>query len=218
MDDKNRIIERIKKLFLLSKSSNENEAFLALKKANELMRQYSIQYKDVYITEKYPSTHSARVSKWRNEIGFAVAWLNGVLFLKTPRSYLFTGGDLEVEVSCQMYDYLEKSILRIAKLNVRKNAKYKYRESFRMGMAVSLRERIHEMGSEASWLPDREETIKNIKEALKGQIKPHDDRRKKKGSGLNKEAFWRGIAASEDIGLNLQVNNGRGKAAMIKAG
>ena len=87
-----------------------------------------------------------------------------------------------------------------------------------MGMAVSLRERIHEMGREASWLPDREEAIKNIKEALKGQIKPHEDRRKKKGSGLNKEAFWRGIAASEDIGLNLQVNNGRGKAAMIKAG
>jgi uncharacterized protein DUF2786 len=216
MNEKYKIIDKIKKLFALSKSNNENEAFFALQKATELMQQFNLEYKDVYITEKSPTTRSRRVSKWRNMIGSSIATLNGVLFLKSFNTYLFTGSDLEVEISCEMYDYLEKSILRITRNSVRKNTKHKYRESFKLGMAYHLDQRITELGKKTSWLPDREERINNLLEALKSNIRPY--KKTKKKSSLNQLALNNGIKAAENINLNLQMNTTAEKQKMIKAG
>ena len=45
------VMEKIKKLMALSKSSNENEAALALERAQKLMEQYSVSMEDVSLSE-----------------------------------------------------------------------------------------------------------------------------------------------------------------------
>ena len=47
----NEVFEKIKKLMALSQSSNENEASLALKRAQKLMQEYSISMEDVSFSE-----------------------------------------------------------------------------------------------------------------------------------------------------------------------
>lgn len=50
-DQKNKLIERIKRLLALSKSPNEHEAAAAMSKAQELMRELSITEEDLELTD-----------------------------------------------------------------------------------------------------------------------------------------------------------------------
>lgn len=48
--DHQRILEKIKKCFALSKSSNPNEASIALKQAHALAKQYKIDFPELLVS------------------------------------------------------------------------------------------------------------------------------------------------------------------------
>ena len=155
--------KRIKKLFALSRSPNEHEAMAALKKAEMLLKEYSLSKEDVFITHQAVKG-TVRHCSWRMILRSAIEWLNGTVSIREVNAgeYIFYGDDMAVTVSCEMYRYLERAIERIAKQSIRKNAKSAFRNAFKLGVARNIHARIMEMGENASWF-DRTERRKEIR-------------------------------------------------------
>jgi hypothetical protein len=202
MSELERIKERVRKLLALSKSDNENEAALALEKANELIETYSLEEGDL----KYESRAVKPVtSYWRIRLAGAVAWLYGCHYYRNGIKILFTGYPLDVFMSAEMYAYLARTVERIAKKAIRKNAKTKFRQSFKAGMAARLAARIHELGSSCAWAGIREQRIDEVSAYVKETI-PLDEKEFKK-TKHNALAYHRGITYANDIALARQTGH-----------
>ena len=213
MCDRKTIIHKIRKLLALSTSSNPHEAARALEKAIELMGQHGLSKTDVEIVRAPAGDPVKRVSIWRGYIANAVAWCNGVLAVKEYEGWSFCGDEIGVEVSAAMYEYCEKTITRITRNTVRKNAKAKYRESFRLGMATEIGRRLRDYAAGSSWRGDRESRIGRVQEAMARELETVEGKRK----ALKGEAFGRGRAAGARVGLSKQVY-GEGPKARITGG
>ena len=157
MDELESVKRRVKKLLALSKSPNENEAASALRKANEMMADYKLtseQFSE-YIKAKVKGTK--RFIRWRVVLANAVENLYATYhYTDREGSIVFIGEELDVFMSTEMYKYLVKTIDRMAKQNIRKNAKYKYRQSYRAGIASRLYDRMYELGQQCSWRDPKE--------------------------------------------------------------
>lgn len=77
MNDMEKIKERIKKLLNLSSSPNENEAALALKKAQELLEKYELSMSEVFAVT-YDNIHEAHVHAGRR-IPKWIVWLASMI-------------------------------------------------------------------------------------------------------------------------------------------
>ena len=152
-----KIRDKIRKLFALSKSPNENEATTAMEKAVRLMDEYNLS-ENQCLYERHLVKATKRLSRWRNLLSNTVAWLYccQVYLYPSTGELLFFGEALEVFMATEMYRYLSKRIDRMVKLNMGKNAKKPYREKYRLEVAYRLAERIHELGAGSSWAPERE--------------------------------------------------------------
>ena len=206
MDELESVKRRVKKLLALSKSPNENEAASALRKANDLMADYKL------IAEQFSDYTKAKVKGTKRFVRWRVVLANAVENLYATFHYtdhegniVFIGEDLDVFMSTEMYKYLVKTIDRMAKQNIRKNAKYKYRQSYKAGIASRLYDRMYELGQQCSW--------RNPKE-LKGQKKQIADFvekqvaveiSKKKFEKANPTAFSKGISDANEINLSRQM-------------
>ncbi|MBR1721259.1 MAG: DUF2786 domain-containing protein [Treponema sp.] len=157
MDELESVKRRVKKLLALSKSPNENEAASALRKANELMADYKLtaeQFSD-YTKAKVKGTK--RFIRWRVVLANAVENLYATYhYTDHEGNIVFIGEELDVFMSTEMYKYLVKTIDRMSKQNIRKNAKYKYRQSYRAGIASRLYDRMYELGQQCSWRDPKE--------------------------------------------------------------
>lgn len=65
MNEKDKILERVKKLFALANSSNEHEAKLAAEKANELLVKYNLTMQQVSATDEKQYLETEIVGKTR---------------------------------------------------------------------------------------------------------------------------------------------------------
>jgi hypothetical protein len=106
----------------------------------------------------------------------------------------------------EMYRYLSKAIERMAKQNVRKNAKMKYREKYKLGVVCDSHFRIHEMGDAGSWAPQREVKLLAVQKAMEGEFDLVRQDLKQNGTGG--AAFLRGAADGTGISLNRQAAAG----------
>lgn len=201
MCERKTIIHKIRKLLALSTSSNPHEAARALEKAIQLMGQHGLSETDVEIYSASAGAPVKRVSIWRSYIANAVAWCNGVLAVKGHEGWRFCGDEIGVEVSAEMYEYCEKAITRITRNTVRKNAKARYRESFRLGMATEISKRLHDYAAKSTWRGDRESRIGRVKEAMARELETVEGKRKV----LKGQAFGRGRVAGARVGLSKQV-------------
>jgi hypothetical protein len=166
-----KIKDRVRKLLALSKSNNENEAAAALGKANEIIREYDLDEKDLQFTRVAVKATKLCVP-WRTAISNAAGWLYGCYKYHDPETgeFVFTGDPLYVFMAGEMYDYLTKTVERTAKKQIRKNAKSKFRRDFKYGMANRLFDRIYALGELCSWAPQRERMRKSAKEMVKKEI------------------------------------------------
>jgi hypothetical protein len=197
---------KIKKLLNLSKSDNENEAMAALEKAQSLIEEYGLN-KPACIYESVKVKATTRLVPWRNVIGNAVAWLyNCYKYIAIDGAYVFTGDSVNAFLAGEMYAYLIKCVERAAKQNIRKNAKAKFRASYKYGMADRLFERIHYLGEACSWAPRRDAEIKAVTAFVKASVSV-EEARPKKETKLNEEAASRGRGAAEGISLNRQTGS-----------
>ena len=207
----NEVKERILKLLRLSKSPNENEAARALEFANKLMEEYKLDESQCRTYEQKRVKATKRKSQWRSIIGAHVSWLYSVYVVNDyyDGEKVFIGESIDAFLAAEMYQYLCKSIERIARQSIRKNAKYKYRESFKNGCAANICCRIRTMGKACSWAPERERNIQMAKEYTQSIMKlEKDDAKKQK---INTKAYMRGIAKGQTISLNKQTTASAGR-------
>ncbi len=210
MEDLETVKQRIKKLLALSKSSNENEAASALIKANEMMENYnlsSFQFSE-YTEAKVKGTK--RFIRWRVLLANAVENLYATYhYTDRTGTLVFIGEELDVFMSTEMYKYLAKTIDRMAKQNIRKNAKYKYRQSYRAGIASRLYDRIYELGLQCSWRNPEvlKEQKKQIAEFVEKQVSISSSQ--KKFEKANPTAFSKGNNDADGISLSRQMTESR---------
>ena len=206
MEELESVKRRVKKLLALSKSPNENEAAVALKKANELMADYklsSVQFSE-YTETRVKGTK--RFIRWRVVLANAVENLYATYhYSDRAGNIVFIGEELDVFMSAEMYKYLVKTIDRMAKQNIRKNAKYKYRQSYRAGIASRLYDRIYELGQQCSWRNPKELAAqkKQITDFVEKQVSISVSA--KKFEKANPTAFSRGNNDANGINLSRQM-------------
>jgi hypothetical protein len=201
---------RVKKLFALSKSPNENEAMAALEKVLALMDEYHLtEGQCLYV--KQPVKATKRLSKWRAVLSNAVAWLYccETYRKKSAGEIVFYGESFDASVAGEMYGYLSKTVEHMAKQNIRKNASREYREKYRLGVACRLNARIHDLGAAAAWMEVRGNKLRTVEEAMKKEIAIVTTDLKITGRGDN--AFKRGAAAGDGIALNRQTTGHGGR-------
>lgn len=209
MNETEGIKRRIKKLLALSKSPNENEAAMAMKMANSLMSQYRLNESEFNgYTEKTVKA-TKRFVEWRAILSNAVEKLYATYHYRDvdTGSFIFCGEELDVFMSTEMYKYLVKTVDRMAAQNIRKNAKHKYRQSYRSGVASRLYERITEMGEQCSWRnpQELEASKKEISEWVHNQVSISKDNVKDKLIKINRDAWNKGKREADCINLNRQM-------------
>ena len=186
---------------------NENEATAALRKANEMMADYNftaVQFSE-YTETKVKGTK--RFVRWRVVLANAVENLYATYHYSDHEgNIVFIGEELDVFMSTEMYIYLVKTIDRMAKQNIRKNAKYKYRQSYRAGIASRLYDRMYELGQQCSWRNPKELEAqqKQIAEFVEKQVAIKTS--KKKFEKVNLSTFLKGISDASGINLSRQMS------------
>ena len=206
MDELESVKRRVKKLLALSKSPNENEAASALRKANDLMADYKLTAEQFFDYTKAKVKGTKRFIRWRVVLANAVENLYATYHYSDHEgNIVFIGEELDVFMSTEMYKYLVKTIDRMAKQNIRKNAKYKYRQSYRAGIASRLYDRMYELGQQCSWrnLKELEAQQKQIAEFVEKQVAIKT--LKKKFEKANPTAFSKGNNDANGINLSRQM-------------
>lgn len=206
MDELESVKRRVKKLLALSKSPNENEAASALRKANELMADYKLTAEQFFDYTKAKVKGTKRFIRWRVVLANAVENLYATYHYSDHEgNIVFIGEELDVFMSTEMYKYLVKTIDRMAKQNIRKNAKYKYRQSYRAGIASRLYDRMYELGQQCSWRNPKELKAqkKQIAEFVEKQVAIKTS--KKKFEKANPLAFSKGNNDANGINLSRQM-------------
>lgn len=146
MDEK--LIEKIKKLLALSKSSNENEAKIAMLKAQELLAKHKLSIKEIKdykiaddsIREKISSI-SFRQGKWKAKLGGLISENFGCYqYFKTNKSQTiaFFGREEDIIVCNIVLEYAVDSILSTVK-----RLRYQY---FREGYSTKGLENDYALG------------------------------------------------------------------------
>jgi hypothetical protein len=203
-NDENKVIEKIQKLFQLSNSVNENEAAAALKKAEELMKQYGLTAGRVNYIEEKLQLKKYRVPEWEHLIFISVCYANNCQafsFSGLGRLSL-CGRKINVFLSIEMFNYLAETVKRMAKEKC-KGKGHKFNHDFKKAIALTLSERLGEYGEHISWAVDRDQEIKNIREYTQRPMS-------KKLVGENMdieeyEAFKKGQRAGKSISLHKQT-------------
>ena len=206
MEELESVKRRVKKLLALSKSPNENEAASALRKANDLMADYKLIAEQFSDYTKAKAKGTKRFIRWRVVLANAVENLYATYHYSDHEgNIVFIGEELDVFMSTEMYKYLVRTIDRMAKQNIRKNAKYKYRQSYRAGIASRLYDRMYELGQQCSWRNPKELKAqkKQIAECVEKQVAIETS--KKKFEKANSTAFSKGISDASGINLSRQM-------------
>jgi hypothetical protein len=204
-DNLETIKDKVRKLLALSKSDNENEAAIALKKANELISKFELDEKSLRF-ESVSIKSSKTYVAWRTVVANAVSWLYGCHHYRDGERgvFIFTGEELDSFMAGEMFEYLVKTIERSAKKTIRKNAKFKFRRDFKYGMASRLYDRIMELGEACSWSPRRNVKIEEAEEYVKRSVALCDsDANKQKN--WNRTALARGMLHANNVSLARQA-------------
>lgn len=209
MDDISRIKERIRKLLALSKSCNENEAALAVKKADELMEKYRLAGDDLVEYTAQKIKYVKRYTSWRAVLANAAECLYATYHVASSYdgTLIFFGDELDVFMATEVYRYLEEAVRRLARSNIRKNAGFRYRQSWKHGCASRIYDRMMELGKKCSWRsPD---AMKEQKRAVAAYVnnKITSVSRSRKKVSLDMNAFTKGMAAGDGVSLGRQVEN-----------
>ena len=213
MSDLNIIKSKIKKLLALSKSPNENEAALALEKATALMAQYQLDESEFsgYTQKSVKSTK--RYVEWRAIVANAVENLYATYHYRNANTgeFIFYGEELDVFMSTEMFSYLIKTIDRMASQNIRKNAKYHFRQSYRSGLASRLYYRMEELGQNCSWRSPEE--LAKTKQEICDYVNNSKELsvRPVKTGRMNIKAWCRGQNDADGISLSRQMNASHGR-------
>lgn len=205
-DKKAQIIEKVKKLLRLAKSSNEHEAALAAARAQELLAKYNLDESD-FSEQELPKeagmAHTETVKKpatWVFLLASSVAGAFDSKYFHRSDGYMcFVGVDLDHEVAAFTYGYLYRTINRLASQFMGKSqqrrltakGKKKVRLSYCLGCADVVSRGLkmqHERTpiTTTALVPVKDALIKAKMEGLNLQSE------KVKDESLSDRAYWCG--------------------------
>lgn len=225
--DKETAIEKIKKCLSLAKSQNENEAAIALKQANALMRKFNLEYRAVLAGEvnevRVRTRYKSRPMGWDQLLVSQIGrqFDCEVLMIQNPHEWVFLGLDSNAQVAAYAYDVLMNQVRNSSKRYLKTNhasastaLKRKLGRLYCQGWVSNLAKRIEQFAGASS---SKEHISAYLQQSRYNVEQPKDSRRKRqilsalewvvytKGAQDGEHAkLHRGVGANMDEPLQLQ--------------
>lgn len=217
--DQEKLINKIRKLFALSRSPNQAEAQAAVNKANDLLVKYNlslnnIKKKNMAIKEISVKENTTK-STWRIELLISLAKHNlceTLFYIDKNYEYTVIGRQPNAIIVKEMFQYLEKAIMRISKEKMPINSNRNYREKFRQGMVHGIKDNLNRQtlinnknsDSKALIYAAFENSRLEIQKFL--QDRDIEDMSLKFGKA-NINALYKGFDAGKTVNLDKQITN-----------
>jgi hypothetical protein len=233
--DLENIVEKIEKLLSLSTSPNEAEAIAAFAKAQELMLRHNLSMKDVEKVKSqqdeqkvdYEPIYSAKkVLVWRTILAYGVSVSNHCVSLTARydgEAYIvLVGRKINTTTAKIQFEYLATTVERISKEVKPSNrvSPGRYRNSFRMGMAYRLQERMVEISEKQKQegILATEDSVGasalvvcSLYDTLKQEANDFVNKKvnlkesKKTKFNISAEGYYAGMEVGESISLSKQI-------------
>lgn len=221
MDDKQRLIDRIRKLLKLSESANEHEAAAAAAKAQALLSEYNLSVSDVADDDAQGASKVAAKTRQRlEEWAYLLASYTAKAF--DCRYYhsnsgrtVFVGVGPDPEVCAWTFSYLYKSMLRMASVYMKTKTRLRSmtskkaaRNSYLAGAVSVIARRLIEQKEKT---PVTSDALVPVKDAAVKAAMPEDLREKNfSQQALRADDVFAGAMDARGIPLSTPV---KGQAA-----
>jgi len=219
------IVEKIKKLLLLSESSNENEAALAAAKAAELMLKYSISQSSLHIEEDkedveffiFEDNDKKNKVQWKGGLAYSIAEFFNCFVYWSNQDLYFIGRESDKNAVLYLYKAISNQIEELAykfwvKEGIRSGIHGKsWNNSFKLGCVINIANRFKDKKKEIFDEFKRENTDLTVYNSVQRQVLNKKQELSLKQSPVkasSKEAFISGTIAgnSVNIGDNKGIN------------
>lgn len=155
MDDREKILDKIKKLLALSGSSNPNEAATAAAHAQRLMDKYKIEQTMLEAAAEVVEEdvrdwndpldgvpHKSFIT-WKARLGLVIGKHNGVFIWKNGGAIMLVGKASDVQATRYLYAYCAREIDRLTKEHCAGEGK-SYANNFRLGCIDTIAAKLKE--------------------------------------------------------------------------
>lgn len=148
--DKTNVVELIQKLLALSKSPNENEASLAMAKAQEMLIKYNLDMATIVTPENKDNTEDKLINEvvdftdfetWQRTLLTAIANRNFCQSIKSGDDIHILGRKSNVRAVEAMYNWLEPQITRLI---IESGYKRKDKTSYAYGIIITVSKKLDE--------------------------------------------------------------------------
>ena len=217
-------ILKIKKCLALAKSANENEAAIALRQAQSLMREFQVDPDLLDIVEanclsnvkKSPQAwEAALVGLIAKSLKCRLIFSSGNPYYGTKAQWTFIGIDPAPEIASYSFDVLYRQVNRARKtfietslkrVTVKKN-KVRRADLFCEGWVQSIRHLITEIDIE---IPENTTTrIKKYMDQAHSNLGSFTPKDRNKGKALNASDYHAGQQSGKSAQLNQAMNGGK---------
>lgn len=228
-----RIKSLIEKLQRLSKSSNVHEAELAASRMSDILLKYNLSLSDIeqkeddIEREAHALGGSSCEQLWRGALHAAIARYNFCRSIRVQTTFknFVLGKRHNLAVVAYMYDYLSKTIWRLAKEAAKKEfgkdlgGRYSFLNSFAEGAVAAIEARLKADREKAVKANAESRSLVVVQDALV-QKKYDEDLGKKEKNIRNSgnrdlSGYVQGVAAGGRIGLHQGVEQ-RDKAKEVR--
>jgi len=228
-----KIIDKLQKLLALSASDNENEATLAMTKAEELMREHNLSVADVALDGSGAHVGSAEVhgltkssQTWEVFLGGTIAKTFNGRAIRSKNSngwaFTFVAGKTDLELIVDLFERLRSSIKRMSDAYVR-SARNTTRvhgktlhNSYRMGVFETITRRLESLKKNTAPTQERNTfgitgtELMVIKDKAVDQrvsrLFPHVKTSTRAASMVEGNAYRQGQADGHNVSLHRSVN------------
>lgn len=155
-----KIIGKLQKLLALSASDNENEAALAMKKAQALMNEHNLTTMDVasdgsgaHVKDQKVQGLTKSRQRWESDLGYQIAKAFDGTSVVSRRDHgwymTFIAAKTDMEIIIDLYERLRQTIRRMSKCYVESKRQHRpylapktLHNSYRRGMVLTIHNRL----------------------------------------------------------------------------
>lgn len=225
--DNERILEKVRRLLMLSQSSNPHEAAAAAAKAQELLTRYNLEIPGV------PEAQREDYGREMYDIGNNAAWRASLLHVVAKHHYCqavshgagkvgIVGQRHNIEIATYLYEYLAREIDRLADVGWRDYTGWAassrvWKNDFRTGAVVAINQALDQQERTQEAAPDTMALIVRNDRALAEatrRVYPHlrhTSRKARAGDG-----YYAGHRAGQGIGINPGVRQGAASSGLLR--
>ncbi|MDA0697748.1 MAG: DUF2786 domain-containing protein [Proteobacteria bacterium] len=217
-------ILKIKKCLALAKSANENEAAIALRQAQSLMREFQIDPDLLDIVEASCESKATKIPQaWEASLVLTIAramqckpiFSSGSSTWGIKASWTFIGVDPAPEVASYTFDVLYRQVIRsrknfieatLKRVTVKKN-KVRRADLFCEGWVDSVKHLITDLDIEVP--ANTNERIKKHMDQSRGKLDSFTPKDRNKGKAFNANDYHAGKQSGKSAKLNQAMNGGK---------